>query len=61
MAQDATARAMVTAIKQIGQTLGIETIAEGVESENTLAALGELGVDYAQGYAVGKPIPLDQR
>ena len=61
MAQDATARAMVTAIKQIGQTLGIETIAEGVESENTLAALGELGVDYAQGYAVGKPIPLEQR
>ncbi len=61
MAQDTTAKAMVTAIKQIGHTLGIQTIAEGVESGNTLAALGELGVDYAQGYAVGRPIPLDQR
>ena len=58
MTQDTTAKAMITAIKQIGHTLDIRTIAEGVEREATLAALGDLGIDYAQGFAVGPPVPL---
>jgi len=42
--------------------MGIKTIAEGVESLNLLARLGAIGVDYAQGYAFGKPQPFgDER
>lgn len=47
------------AIIRIGRTLGIRTIAEYVEDEFTMAKLASLGVDYAQGFAVGKPVPLE--
>ena len=53
--------AMVRAINQIGHVMGIKTIAEGVESLNVLARLGTIGVDYAQGYAFGKPQPFDDQ
>jgi EAL domain-containing protein (putative c-di-GMP-specific phosphodiesterase class I) len=46
---------MVSAINQIGHAMGIKTIAEGVESEEALRRLGEIGVDYAQGSAIGMP------
>ncbi len=51
--------AMVKSINDIGQVMGKKTIAESVESKETLERLSELGVDYAQGYAVGVPILLD--
>lgn len=38
--------------------MGLATIAEFVESESTAALLRRFGVDYAQGYALGKPRPL---
>lgn len=47
--------AMVEAINKIGHVMGIQTIAEYVESEATLEALRRIGVDFAQGYAVEKP------
>lgn len=50
--------AMVDSINQIGHVMGIRTIAEFVENHAILAKLKELGVDYAQGYAIAKPIPL---
>ncbi|MEK7851881.1 MAG: EAL domain-containing protein [Deltaproteobacteria bacterium] len=37
--------------------MGIKTVAEFVESEETLQLLKEYGVDYAQGYLIGKPGP----
>ena len=37
--------------------LGLQTIAEWVENRQTLEALRELGVDYAQGYWIGRPLP----
>jgi EAL domain-containing protein (putative c-di-GMP-specific phosphodiesterase class I) len=46
---------MVRAINQIGHVMNIKTIAEGVESIELLARLGTIGVDYAQGYAIGRP------
>jgi EAL domain-containing protein (putative c-di-GMP-specific phosphodiesterase class I) len=49
---------MVRAINQIGHVMNIETIAEGVESIDLLARLGAIGVDYAQGYAIGRPQPF---
>jgi diguanylate cyclase (GGDEF)-like protein len=58
IAEDATDRAMVEAIHRIGHITGKKTIAEFVETEEILEALREMGVDYAQGYAVAKPRPL---
>jgi diguanylate cyclase (GGDEF)-like protein/PAS domain S-box-containing protein len=51
-------RAMVEAIVHIAGVMGKSTIAEFVESNEVLEALREIGVDYAQGYAIGKPSPF---
>jgi len=51
-------RAMVKAINEVGHVMGICTVAEYVEDDLTLAVVRELGVDYAQGYAVGQLRPL---
>jgi EAL domain-containing protein (putative c-di-GMP-specific phosphodiesterase class I) len=52
--------AMVKSINEIGHIMGKKTIAEFVENETTFILLNEMGVDYAQGYYIGKPVPLDQ-
>jgi EAL domain-containing protein (putative c-di-GMP-specific phosphodiesterase class I) len=52
-------RAMVEMIVHVAKVMGKRTIAEFVESEAVLAALREIGVDYAQGYAIGKPAPFE--
>ena len=57
MMDDPVDRAMVEAIHRIGHVMGLQTIAEFVESDAIIAALREIGVDYAQGYAIGKPVP----
>ena len=59
MVNDPIDKAMVKAINQIGHTMNIRTIAEFVEDENTLAAVHEIGVDYAQGYIIAKPVPIE--
>ena len=51
--------AMVEAINQVGHIMGIQTIAEFVENEEILARITAMGVDYAQGYAIARPQPLD--
>jgi diguanylate cyclase (GGDEF)-like protein/PAS domain S-box-containing protein len=51
--------AMVEAINQIGHTMDIKTIAEFVEDKETLEAVRAIGVDYAQGYVIGKPVPIE--
>jgi len=58
IASDPVDRAMVAAINTLAQVMGKRTIAEFVEDEAILAELAEIGVDYAQGYCVGKPAPL---
>jgi EAL domain-containing protein (putative c-di-GMP-specific phosphodiesterase class I) len=50
--------AMVSAIQQLGKVLGTRTIAEFVRNDAILHLLREMGVDYAQGYAVAKPVAL---
>ena len=52
-------RAAVTAIVQLSQAMKLETTAECVESESILAAVGQLGVTYGQGFAIGRPRPLE--
>jgi len=51
-------RALVKAINEVGHVMGIRTVAEYVEDGATLAAVRGLGIDYAQGYAVGQPRQL---
>jgi len=50
---------MVKSINEIGHVMGLETIAEFVENNAILAKLNEIGVDFVQGYAIGKPVPID--
>ncbi|MDP9228465.1 MAG: EAL domain-containing protein, partial [Actinomycetota bacterium] len=50
---------VVKAIVNLAQGFGPHTIAEGVESLATLTLLKEYGVDFAQGYAIGRPAPID--
>ncbi len=49
---------MVAAITQVAKVMELETVAEYVESEETRKLITELGVDYAQGHTVGRPMPL---
>ena len=51
---------MVKSINDIGHVMGLETIAEFVESDEIADKLRDIGVDYAQGYAYGQPIPIDE-
>ena len=60
MADDAIDRAMVAAVNEVGHTTGVLTVAEHVESEATLELLREMGVDYAQGYVLGHPAPIEE-
>jgi len=53
-----TERAMVESINQIAHVMGKQTIAEFVEDDAVLACLRAMGVDFAQGYGVGRPQPL---
>jgi EAL domain-containing protein (putative c-di-GMP-specific phosphodiesterase class I) len=59
MVENAVDHAMVSAINEVGHVMGIETIAEFAHNEAILERLARLGVDYAQGYAIGAPMPLD--
>ncbi|WP_413437412.1 EAL domain-containing protein [Sulfuriferula sp. GW1] len=59
MIDDKIDLAMVETINNIGHIMGIKTIAEFVENEAILEKLTHMGVDNAQGYAIAKPLPLD--
>ncbi|HEV7965832.1 MAG TPA: EAL domain-containing protein [Actinoplanes sp.] len=49
--------ALANTIVQLGRSLGMSTIAEGIEEYGQLAALREMGCDYAQGYYFSRPVP----
>ncbi len=48
---------IVNSINGIGQVLGLKTVAEFVEDDRTLISLQHIGVDFVQGYNVGRPAP----
>lgn len=50
---------IVRAMTMLGHSLGMRVVAEGVETDEQLACLAELGVDQIQGYLIGKPMPPD--
>ncbi len=57
---DPVSNTMVSAINQVGHVMGLETLAEFVENQAIMNRLAELGIDYAQGYGIGKPMPLEK-
>ena len=58
MVDDPVSRAMVQAIHALGQAMNIATIAEWVETPTLRHLIETLGIDYMQGYELGKPEPL---
>jgi diguanylate cyclase (GGDEF)-like protein/PAS domain S-box-containing protein len=55
---DTVDKAMVEMINQIGHVMGIKTIAEYVESEEILQLLIRMGIDFAQGFHLHRPTPI---
>jgi Amt family ammonium transporter len=51
---------MVDAINRIGHIMGLETIAEFVENSRVLDRLKDIGIDYAQGYGICRPYPIEK-
>ena len=56
--QDSNDYAMARSINDLAHFLGQETIAESVENEAIIRKLQEIGVDYLQGWGIGRPKPL---
>jgi len=52
--------AMVKSINEVGHVMGLKTIAEYVENDDVLDAIKEIGVDFAQGYGISRPRPLEE-
>jgi PAS domain S-box-containing protein len=59
LAIDPSDQKIVKSIIAVAQNFGVRTIAEGVEHETTLELLRDLGVDYAQGFLIGEPKPVE--
>ncbi|MDH4134440.1 MAG: EAL domain-containing protein, partial [Gammaproteobacteria bacterium] len=57
--RDPINRSLVANINDIGHLLGIDTVAECVEDAATFEALRTIGVDYAQGYGISPPEPME--
>lgn len=58
--EDPIDHAMVKSINDIGQVMGMKTIAEFVENNKIMEMLKQIGVDYGQGYGIGKPQPFSE-
>ena len=56
--KDSRAESMVRAIAQLARSMSIATVGEYVETEEIRARIATLGVDYGQGFAIGRPAPL---
>jgi diguanylate cyclase (GGDEF)-like protein/PAS domain S-box-containing protein len=58
MTVDPIQTALVASIHEIGDVMGLRTIAEFVEDEETLESVRRIGIDYAQGFLLSRPEPL---
>jgi EAL domain-containing protein (putative c-di-GMP-specific phosphodiesterase class I) len=56
MSMDRQASTIVSAVISLGHSLGMDVIAEGVETEGELAALAAMGCDEAQGYVFSRAV-----
>nr|WP_246324005.1 bifunctional diguanylate cyclase/phosphodiesterase [Petropleomorpha daqingensis] len=57
---DPRTEAIVRSVVELGRTLGIDVVAEGVETPGQLALLRDLGCRFLQGYLLGRPVPPEQ-
>jgi PAS domain S-box-containing protein len=57
---DKSDRHVVTAMVGVARDFGMKTVAEGVEDQETLELLSAMGVDYAQGFWIGRPAPIEE-
>ncbi|MGP1674965.1 MAG: EAL domain-containing protein, partial [Candidatus Limnocylindrales bacterium] len=57
IARDDARQALVEAFVSFGRRIGARLLAEGIEKRADLAMVTSLGVDYGQGYLLGKPAP----
>ena len=57
---DPVSESMVAAINQVGQAMHLETVAEYVESDEIKRKLASIGVDYGQGFCIGRPALFTQ-
>lgn len=60
MTNDPIDRAMVKSINEIGHLMNMQTIAEFVENSEIIEILNDIGVDYAQGYGISKPVDINE-
>ena len=58
MARNPTNQHIVQAVGRLTRSLGMKTIAECVENQETIRLLREYGVDFAKGFEIGEPVPL---
>ncbi len=56
--KDARAESMVQAIAQLARSMSLTTVAEYVETDEIMSRITALGVDFGQGFAIGRPVPL---
>jgi EAL domain-containing protein (putative c-di-GMP-specific phosphodiesterase class I) len=59
LSHDPVNRALASALNQVGHFLGLRTIGAEAEAPEVIDSLREVGVDFAQGYGVGRPEPFD--
>ena len=59
LARDPVHRALATALNEVGHALGLKTIGVQVDSPAALECLRRIGVDYGQGFGIGRPEPLE--
>jgi EAL domain-containing protein (putative c-di-GMP-specific phosphodiesterase class I) len=59
LAGNPRSQSMVTAIVELARNAKLRTTAESVETEGILTAVSQLGVDFGQGFAIGRPQPLE--
>lgn len=58
MLRDPADLAKITTINRVAKNIGVKTVAELVESEESIAKLREIGIDFAQGFGISRPRPL---
>jgi EAL domain-containing protein (putative c-di-GMP-specific phosphodiesterase class I) len=57
VAEDGSDRAIAEMVMSLGRTLGLRTVAEGIETDQQLRTLQALGCDVGQGFLLGRPVP----
>jgi len=58
--QNRSSTAIVHSVVALGHDLGLEVVAEGVESRRVWESLAEMGCDVVQGYFIGRPMPAEE-